>query len=343
MWKPVLFQLLHSLSGHIPLSRLIRWTGQSLFLPFYHSIGPASALPHIRHLYPPRSEKLFRQDLDYLLSYFEPLTLRQLYTAIIEKQSFQRPVCFLSFDDGLREVYDIARPILLEKGIPASFFLNPNFIDNRDLMFRYKASLLIETFHAGMLDESMKRQARDLLMTAHCFHQTIPASLLSIRFGRQDLLDQIASLWKLDWQAFLLRRQPYLSTEQIRQMQKEGFTFGAHSLDHRRYYDWPLEEQLHQTKESMRWVNQQFAPEIPAFAFPFTDHLVSKAFFEEILGETGGIALTFGGAGLKRDISSRQLQRFPMEKTRLSASKLIPAEYVYYLLKAPFGKNCITR
>ena len=341
MLKNLLFPLLPSLSRFFPLPSLLKWTGQPIFLPYYHSIG--TGLPHIRHLYPLRPETVFRQDLDYLLRYFEPIGLERLLEIVQKKEKLKRPVFWLSFDDGLREVYEIARPILLEKGIPATLFLNPDFVDNRDLMFRYKTSLLIETWKSDELEEKEREQGTALLQDHHAFSQSLPYSLLQIRFAKQNILDQLADLWGVNWHAFLSDQRPYLTTDQIRQMQQEGFTIGAHSLDHRRYYDWPLEEQLRQTQESMAWVDQHFSPSIRTFAFPFTDHLVSRAFFEEVLGEKNGLDLTFGGAGLKQDISPYHLQRFPMETSSRPAQQIIPTEYLYYLLKAPLGKNRIQR
>ena len=37
----------------------------------------------------------------------------------------------LTFDDGFRELHDVVAPILLRKGIPATFFVNSAFIDNK--------------------------------------------------------------------------------------------------------------------------------------------------------------------------------------------------------------------
>lgn len=341
MIKRLLLSVLQGISSPIPLNRLIRATGQDIFLPFYHTIG--THLPHIHHLYPPRSEQLFKEDLAYLLRHFDPISIHDLYQIVTGQKQLTRPAFFLSFDDGLREVYDIARPILRQQGIPASIFLNPDFVDNRDLMFRYKASLLIEAWQTAKKSLPLRQGVQTFLKRQHALYTNVESSLLRIRFSDRTILDELAELLEVDWQAFLREQQPYMSLEQIREMQAEGFTFGAHSLDHRRYYDWPLTEQLRQTTESMDWVLEHLNPTLNTFAFPFTDHLVSTDFFEKVLGEPGNIDLSFGGAGLKKDIHPRQLQRFPMEKTRLPANRIISAEYVYYLLKQLFGKNSIQR
>ena len=56
----------------------------------------------------------------------------------------------LTFDDGFREIYDIIAPILLDKGIPATFFISSGFLDNRELCYQHKASLLVEKVRNGI-------------------------------------------------------------------------------------------------------------------------------------------------------------------------------------------------
>ena len=49
----------------------------------------------------------------------------------------------LTFDDGHLEMFEVVAPILSKRGISATFFLNTGFLDNKDMFFRHKASLLI--------------------------------------------------------------------------------------------------------------------------------------------------------------------------------------------------------
>ena len=140
--------------------------------------------------------------------------------------------------------------------------------------------------------------------------------------------------------------KPYLSSDQIRELQGSGFEFGAHSIDHPEYRFLPMEEQLRQTGLSLQDLKARFGLKHRFFAFPFTDYGVSKAFFDIAFGEQadeGILDLGFGAAGIKDDIHPRNLQRVPMEGTQLSAHRIVAAEYLYFLLKAPLGKNRIRR
>jgi peptidoglycan/xylan/chitin deacetylase (PgdA/CDA1 family) len=83
----------------------------------------------------------FQKDLDYLLKHFEPIDVETLYHFHINKITPEKPVFHLTFDDGLKEIYEIVAPILLKKGVPATFFINSGFVDNKTLFYRHQHSL----------------------------------------------------------------------------------------------------------------------------------------------------------------------------------------------------------
>ncbi|MBK6997647.1 MAG: polysaccharide deacetylase family protein [Lewinellaceae bacterium] len=316
--------LTKALSNTAPILPFRYWQslwGDKLFLPFYHLVSDESP-PHVRHLYPVRTERQFREDLDFLLKHFQPIDLQTLWEHVFEKRAFDRPVFHLSFDDGLRECHDLVMPILLEKGIPATFFLNPDFIDNQGLMFRYKASLL---------------------SVAHL--QGVPhiQNPLALKYENRHLLDTWAEAIGLDFAAFLADQKPYLSTAQIRAMQAKGFTFGAHSLDHPQYGQIPLKEQIRQTLESLSEVKSRFGVALNTFAFPFTDDGVGLEFFNTVQEKLAEPLLSFGSAGAKRDEVPTHLQRFAMERTLLPARNVVSAELATAVLRRMLGRNIVRR
>ncbi|MEZ4826029.1 MAG: polysaccharide deacetylase family protein [Bacteroidia bacterium] len=298
---------------------LLSLSRQPLLLPVYH-LSSDEPLPHIRHIYPIRNARLFREDMDFFLRHYEPVDIPRLIAHVSGENPIRKPSFFLSFDDGLREIYDVVAPILREKGIPAAFFINSDFVDNRGLFFRYKASLLADT---------VNDPAR-------------AAAFMQVKYDEQHILDEAAQRLEIDFDQFLNTQKPYLSTEQIRSLIHDGFTIGAHSADHPEYRFIPLEAQLGQTSKSLACLRESFSLKENIFAFPFTDFGVGRKFFEEIYSKDN-VSLSFGCAGLKTDIFPQHLQRLPMEGTLLPAQKIVKAEYLYYLAKMPMGKNRIIR
>ena len=262
-------------------------TKQKIIVPFYHTVAE-QPLPHIKHLYRMKTVEEFQKDLDFLLKYFKPIDIETLYHLHIHKTVLEKPVFHLTLDDGMKEIYEIVAPILLEKGVPATFFINSGFVDNKVLFYRHR--------------ESLERENEDICD----------------KNGR-----------KVD--EFLAKEKPYLTTEQIQTLSKQGFTFGAHSVDHPYYYQISLDEQLRQTRESLDFVSSIINQKLRLFAFPFTDYQVSQQFFNEIEPD---VDLCFGTAGLKNDEIPFHIQRIAGERSKFELLEgIVNKEYLKYFFK----------
>jgi peptidoglycan/xylan/chitin deacetylase (PgdA/CDA1 family) len=320
---------------------LINISGQKLIFPYYHAVSD-EALSHIHNVFPYRRTSCFIRDLDYLLRHFRPAGIEELNSWQENNSYPDKPYFFLSFDDGLREVYDIVAPILNKKGVPATFFINNDFVDNRDLFYRYKISLIIDR-----LDTVRYSPATSELMQSR-FHlpgkekRHILKFIREIRYDRKEILNEIAGILDLDFNAFLKVKKPYMTSSQINELAKQGFNIGAHSKDHPDFLELNTREQLEQFRQSIEFVKKEFGQEHGLFAFPFGDEGVSKDFFTTI-GGSGEARSSFGTRGLKKDPVHFHYQRIAMETPVLPAFMRLKAEYFLYILKTPFGKNIVIR
>jgi len=136
-------QFFYAASSILPLSFLKKTSQVSTLLPYHHTVSDRELL-HIKHLYAFKSISQFKSDLDYLLKNFVPISPEQLVEKVNRDEQKRDNTFLLTFDDGLRECEEIIAPILKEKGVPAIFFINPAFIDNKELFYRFKISLVIE-------------------------------------------------------------------------------------------------------------------------------------------------------------------------------------------------------
>ena len=294
---------------------------QKILLPFYHTVAE-QPLPHIQHLYSMKTVKEFLQDLEFLLKHFEPIDAETLYHFHVNQTVPKKPVFHLTFDDGLKEIYEIVAPILLQKGIPATFFINSAFANNKALFYRFHASLAIEELlQKGALTNLLKTE------------------ILSCSYKNRESLFQYFSQQQVE--EFLQNEKPYLTVEQIKTLSAQGFTIGAHSVDHPYYYEISLEEQLSQTFSSLEFVSSIIHQKLRLFAFPFTDFKVSKKFFKEI---TPAIDLSFGTSNFKNDEILFNYQRIAGEQKAMdSLESIIKKEYLKYEVKRFLGKSTIFR
>ena len=324
------------------LQSLIKLSGKRLFIPLYHSVSD-DELFHIKHLYSICNKKQFLDDLDFILKHFNPIDVNTLYESIINKEPVKGNSVLFTFDDGLKEINDIVAPILKQKGIPAIFFINPAFTDNKDLFYRYKASLVIEKLKTGSYSNALISEISKKLNSTNSINSVVK-EILNISYSQKNIIDEIAVLLEYDFDLFLKENKPYLTVQQLKNLVYQGFAVGAHSMDHPEYYKISFEEQIQQTVDSVDWVKNNFNQNINLFSFPFTDYEVSKRFFDLIYNpEKPLVDLSFGCAGIKDDYHARNIQRLSMEEKSKSTKQILMNGYSSYLLKRFFGKNRIQR
>ena len=326
----------------VPLKTLTSATKQRTIFPFYHAVSNEEII-HIKHLYKIRSTGDFERDLDFLVKNFIPEDILTFQEKLKNNEPLKHNSFILSFDDGLSEFYDIIAPILLRKGIPATCFLNSGFIDNRDLFFRYKASVLVEKVKKAQ-SVSFIEKAKIFLKSKNLRAKDISESILAINYPNRSFLDELAKILEVDFNDYLNVKKPYMSSDQINSLLGKGFRFGAHSIDHPEYAHIQLDEQISQTLESITDVTNRFQLNYKFFSFPFTDFDVSGRFFSRVFSKEHPIAdMTFGCAGLKNDSCKGNIQRIPIETDNFTAREIIRGEYYYYIFKGLFNKNTIPR
>jgi len=334
------FRLISRPSSKIAPAVLGTLTGTNLIAPYYHLVSDVENV-YVKHLYPFKTSRQFSEDLDFLLRHYRSIGLQDLLAHQKAGEPITEKVFLLTFDDGFREVFDVIVPILKRKGIDATFFVNSAFVDNRELCYLNKASLLAERSRANQ-SVAVRQRILDVLQGGGIRGKDPAAAILSVSYRQRHRLDEVANLLDVDIQDHLRRDQPYLTSSQIRTILDMGFTIGGHSVDHPLYARLSLDEQLEETTASVIAMREAFALEYGVFAFPHNDNGVSRAFFER-LHETGLVDLSFGTAGLVYDSVPNHLQRFSLEKPLDSAERILAFQQVRKFAKIATGKATILR
>jgi len=315
------------------LQKLIRLSNQSFLLPFYHLVSD-NENSLAKYLYPPRKIKVFKKDLEILLKYYTPVSLEEFIRLSKTEEQPEKPYFHLTFDDGLSNFHKIVAPILEAENIPATIFINTDFVDNKALFYRYKASLLIQLY------EQSNELIKNRFHTFFKDNKKIKQLLLAVSFSNKNQLDELAEDLNFSFDDFLKEKKPYLSIEQIQDLINRGFTVGAHSKDHPLYAKITMDEQLEQTKESFAFLKQNFKLQYKAFSFPFNDLGVKEAFFLEMQNE---LDISFGTAGIKKDRFVTNFQRLSFELADANIKNFLTKEYIKYFIKIPLGKNIMPR
>jgi peptidoglycan/xylan/chitin deacetylase (PgdA/CDA1 family) len=109
-------------SGYVQLRDLVlALFGRSrAVVLYYHRIGARDVLT--------RTTEQFRDDLDYVKSKYECLSLHELCEQIRGRKPRRRRAVVITFDDGYRDNFTEAMPVLASAGLTATFFVATGFI-----------------------------------------------------------------------------------------------------------------------------------------------------------------------------------------------------------------------
>jgi peptidoglycan/xylan/chitin deacetylase (PgdA/CDA1 family) len=322
--------LLRPLISIIPFSIVKQTSAEKLLILYYHIISDDD-LPHVKNLYEYKRTLQFIDDLNFLLRNYEPISVAEVIQN--EKKDIPYPTdrFLLTFDDGFREIYDVIAPILLDKGIPAAFFISSAFLDNRELCYEHKASLLVESIRKG-ISPATEAEVIGILWKIGVPFSKLSDGVLKVDYSRRDALDRIAEVLQIDFQEYLNEKQPYLTSDQVKGLIDRGFAIGAHSIDHPYYSALSLAEQLEQTMVSVKLIRDKFGLGYGAFAFPHTDAGVDEGFFKKVQ-ESGLVDITFGTGGMLCGCIRRHRQRTSLEKPLRPAREIIAWQYARKLYR----------
>ena len=114
------------------LERAVTTRPPALVVLTYHRIAERGTDP----FYDPvisASPQTFRAQLEWLRNRMRILTLLELDERVRLGPPWKEPAAFVTFDDGYRDNFDEAVPILKELGVPATFFIPTEFLESPKL------------------------------------------------------------------------------------------------------------------------------------------------------------------------------------------------------------------
>jgi peptidoglycan/xylan/chitin deacetylase (PgdA/CDA1 family) len=322
----------------LPTNLLVQLSGLPVLLPYHHVVSDEN-LPHIKELYPYKSRKEFINDLDWLLKRFKAIHPNELAESIFHQKPIEKKSFLLSFDDGFREVYDVIAPILIEKGVPAIFFINSAFIDNKELFYRCKLSLVLTKVKT---DKSLAEKVCQHINHNYSGYNSLRNEVLKINYPNQYIADELGQIAETDFEDFLSKQKPFLTTEQITCLLSQNFVFGGHSADHPDYKLLSIDEQCNQTINSIKHISQFQQDAFHYFAFPHEDKYIKQEFFAR-MHETDPNCLFFGLQNQRKENQNLILHRFNAERPSERMSAIIKTVLMYNSILRMVNRQNIVR
>lgn len=239
------------------------------------------------------SAENFREQMQVLRDHYRVVSVDELVRQV-QSGNIDDGSVALTFDDGYRDNYETARPILEEFAIPATFFITDSYLDGSIPFWWDELEHIIvhtpklppafsvpiggKVMHYDLEDEA---ELNDELRARHAGYKSKAPPTLRTRLyvrlfeaftpllkdEQQRVLDSIREWAGLDREQ--TRLDSGMSSEQLRSLSgHELFTIGGHTRTHPALSSHPAEVQKSEILENKRFLETSLDKEVTLFAYP---------------------------------------------------------------------------
>jgi peptidoglycan/xylan/chitin deacetylase (PgdA/CDA1 family) len=298
----------------------------------YHSIGGRGLSPDLVI-----SPRRFEGHIRYLRRHRRVMSLADAVALLQAGRPVPADTVVVTLDDGYRDAYDHAFPILRRHACPATVFIAVEVVDTGRIPWpqslwrclNLTRKLELHTSWRGRNDSRIQtplslRTAADRA-AAHATLKLFVGGLGAPE--RHEILESIARELEVAPEPEPARAT--LSWEQLREMQRAGIAVGSHTLTHPRLSALDDTALRHELVESRRRLSQELATSITLFAYPFG----SPEFFDDRskravveAGYAAACSAVIGPADASSDLRALDRAAVPDEPVWKFALRLLQLE-----------------
>lgn len=247
--------------------------------PLHTRPGEVGAILMYHRVHPDRSgpswqleQRHFRHQIRHLTRNYRVLPLAEMVDALIDCRPLPPRAVAVTFDDGYRDNYTEAFPVLEELGCPATIFLTAGLLGSTETMWwdklqyvltrtrlsRPEATRILTEKHGLPAPDWQAANSEELVLVL----KRVPEA------EKQATVDRIAADLGVDPHANLDDRM--MSWDEARALVASGLvTMGSHTLTHRNLKDLDIAEARREISESKRILERELDRPIDLFAYPF--------------------------------------------------------------------------
>lgn len=249
----------------------------NIFNLIYSGVTPQVAVLLYHHIGTKKDDFLlnriptleFERQMRYLKDSYEIISLKKLHDYLIEKKSLPRRVAVVTFDDGYKDNYTEAFPILKEYGIPATIFLTTGHIETNNVFWWNVIGYVlsntkekkIELGEFGTIESPLK----------DCMYFSLRNTYQKFKKISEEKKKKMIELLIQESGVEVpkdLGKGLMLSWDNIREMNEQGIEFGAHTITHPILTNVPLDQAKLEIVESKKTIEQKLGESVTSFCYP---------------------------------------------------------------------------
>lgn len=263
-------ELLSKVMYRAKLLRLLREVRRDILVIFgYHRIipdEPGFSSPFADDVFGPTVSE-FERAIVWFKENVRLLSEPELIELVETRRS---PGCLsvlITFDDGYADNYTLAYPILRRHGVPATYFIPSNMIEQRQMgWWDLTAYLLKRTAKTALAWEGEHfRLPEERARAIGFFHKKMQ---LEKHEQTKDLIGRLAALLDVELPQKEIRDRELMTWDQLREVSRNGITIGSHTHTHRVLATLDVEAQREEIASSKAMLEERIGTPVRSIAYP---------------------------------------------------------------------------
>jgi peptidoglycan/xylan/chitin deacetylase (PgdA/CDA1 family) len=275
----------------------------------------------------------FEELLRFLKAEMNPVSVDDVANFVAGKGDIPDRAVAITLDDGYRDNYTNAYPLLKEYGIPATIFLATGFIGNTHMFWwdrigeslkRTRVDRVEKSWINGLLNGERAALPDTLDLSTHAGRNQAWDSLTTaLRRCERDRRDGILAVLEERLAVEPAESDSTMLTwEQVVEMSGNGVDFGAHTVTHPSFASTTTDECEREAVESKRAIEARTGKPVISFAYPFGDFNRDQMAIMKDRLRTAGFRCAFvvESGCVRADSDPYELKRVHVGNTPLAAT-----------------------
>ena len=209
---------------------------------------------------------VFEKQMEVLAREYHPISLDEAFQFANDGKDVPRRSVVVTFDDGYADNYHVAMPILSKVGVPATFYITVDCVDQKKLPWpaRLRYALFTTRNSAWTDPEGTVWPLGDPQLRAKAFDRACECCC-KLSGAEQD---QFVAAHECQLKAALSQGPLMMTWEEVRGTVKRGHIIGSHTLSHPNMAHINGEALRREMSDSKKILERELGTEVSHFSYP---------------------------------------------------------------------------
>jgi peptidoglycan/xylan/chitin deacetylase (PgdA/CDA1 family) len=181
--------------------------------------------------------RAFAEHVSYLAKHYSLMTLSALARHLKDGDGLPPGIAVITIDDGYRDAYEIAFPILHQYNAPATLFAVTDFVDRKGWLWTDKLRFLTARTGRARIETEINNQTLSFTLNGHISRAEAAARINSALKAlpddsKEEAINALASSLGVRLPGLPPDEYGPITWEQAREMQRCGIEVGSHTKTH---------------------------------------------------------------------------------------------------------------